>query len=253
MTKMKLDFLIYKNKTLMKNKWEKDNLKSIISNSFNKLEVLNKLKLKPFTGNYDTLNRYIIEYKIDISHFNRKIGYHYHCKMELKEILVEKSSYSNRACLKKRLYSSGLKAKKCEMCGQGEEWNGMIISLILDHINGINNDNRLENLRIICPNCNAGLETHCGKNIKKNEKKCQRKEKKKERKKYYCECGKEIRNRNKNAKCIECYNISQRKVINRPDKETLLKEIKELGYSGTGRKYGVSDNAIRKWIKNMPV
>lgn len=53
------------------------------------------------------------------------------------------------------------------MCGQGEEWNGKKMSLILDHINGVHNDNRLENLRIVCPNCNATLDTHCGKNNKK--------------------------------------------------------------------------------------
>jgi hypothetical protein len=47
------------------------------------------------------------------------------------------------------------------MC-QGEEWVGKKMSLILDHINGVNNDNRIEN-RIVCPNCNATLDTHCGK------------------------------------------------------------------------------------------
>jgi very-short-patch-repair endonuclease len=63
---------------------------------------------------------------------------------------------------------------------------------------------------------------------------------------YKCECGKEI---NKRAlKCTKCYQLSQRKV-ERPSLETILKDIKELGYKGTGRKYGVSDNTIRKWIK----
>jgi hypothetical protein len=41
------------------------------------------------------------------------------------------------------------------------------LSLILDHINGVNNDNRIENIRIVCPNCNATLDTHCGKNKSK--------------------------------------------------------------------------------------
>jgi len=59
------------------------------------------------------------------------------------------------------LYQEKLKNKVCELCGQDENWNGKKMSLILDHINGINNDNRLENLRIVCPNCNATLDTHC--------------------------------------------------------------------------------------------
>jgi len=64
--------------------------------------------------------------------------------------------------------------------------------------------------------------------------------------KHYCVCGNE---KSKKSKiCKSCSDVKQRK-IKRPDKETLLKDIEELGYTGTGRKYGVSDNAIRKWIK----
>lgn len=77
----------------------------------------------------------------------------------MDKILIENSSY-NRSSLKERLYKEGLKERKCEFCGQDENWNGKHMSLILDHINGIYNDNRLENLRIVCPNCNATLETH---------------------------------------------------------------------------------------------
>jgi hypothetical protein len=227
----------------MKNKWIKQDLIDIIKKCYTKLEVLKNLGLKPFTGNYDTLNRYIKEYDIDISHFFRHSS-NLSKKIPLEKILIKNSKYTNRCHLKIRLYKEGLKERKCEKCGQGEEWNGEKISLILDHINGINDDNRIENLRILCPNCNATLDTHCGKNIKKK-----REIKKKiERKKYYCNiCGEEIR-KNKNMKCIKCFNICNRK-IERPDIEILLKEVKKLGYTGTGRKYGVSDNAIRKWIK----
>jgi len=103
-----------------------------------------------------------VEYNLDISHFrsgteNAIIKN----TIPLNEILVENSSYTNRTKLKKRLYDSGLKKPICELCGQDEWWYGKKMSLILDHINGINNNNRLENLRIVCPNCNATLPTHC--------------------------------------------------------------------------------------------
>ena len=65
--------------------------------------------------------------------------------------------------------------------------------------------------------------------------------------KYYCSCGNEIIKNSKN--CSECQHKNQRKVKERPTYEQLLKDIEETNYSATGRKYGVSDNAIRKWIK----
>ena len=61
--------------------------------------------------------------------------------------------------LKRRLIKEGLKEDKCEMCGIGNEWNGKPLTLQLDHINGDHSDNRLENLRILCPNCHSQTST----------------------------------------------------------------------------------------------
>ena len=150
-------------------------------------------------------------------------------KKSLEEWLQTGTDISS-VVLKRKLYNANLKERKCELCGQGEEWCGKHMSLILDHINGIHNDNRLENLRIVCPNCNATLETHCkgAKGIGSHQKKVEYKELVK---KNYKEAG-----------------LRQRKV-ERPELYVILREIEELGYRGTGRKYGVSDNAIRKWVK----
>ena len=62
------------------------------------------------------------------------------------------------------MYEAGLKPRACELCGQGEEWRGGRMSLILDHVNGVHDDNRIANLRIVCPNCAATWPTHCAKN-----------------------------------------------------------------------------------------
>jgi len=222
----------------MKNKYEKNFFSEIVKNSINLSDVAKKLGLNPGHGNRQTIKKYINLYNLNTTHFgyrNTNSNLNIINKRDLIDILIENSNYSSNH-LKKRLYKEGLKERKCEKCGQGEIWNGEKISLILDHVNGNRNDNRLENLRILCPNCNAALNTHCNKN--------------KTRYKYkidnFCKCGKKISKGS--DMCVECYSIFQRKV-ERPDNETLIKEINELGYTGTGRKYGVSDNAVRKWLK----
>ena len=150
------------------------------------------------------------------------------------EIFIENSDYS-RSSLKKRIIRDYLIEYKCSGCGL-DKWNNKYISLHLEHINGINNDNRIENLTLLCPNCHSQTDTFSGKKNKIF---------------YYCECGKEILKKSK--KCVKCSNIAKSKKqrkVKRPSYNILIKEIEKLGYTGTGEKYGVSDNSIRKWIKS---
>jgi 5-methylcytosine-specific restriction endonuclease McrA len=83
-------------------------------------------------------------------------------KRPLKSYLVENSPYQSNK-LRIRLLVEGIKPHQCEVCGNST-WNNKLIPLELDHINGVNNDNRLENLRIICPNCHAQTEHYRGNN-----------------------------------------------------------------------------------------
>jgi len=231
------------------NKYEKKIFCEIVKKSKNITDVARNLGLKPYCGNRRTIIKYIKMYTINISHF--QIIYTGNSKnfqgKKLSEILIENSTYDT-SNLRNRLYKEGLKTPICELCGQNEEWQGKKMSLILDHINGVHDDHRLENLRIVCPNCNATLLTHGGKNRKRNyiKKIINDDTEIKKIEKNYCSCGNIISKRAK--KCNICDSHKQRKT-ERPTYEQLLIEINELGYSGAGRKYGVSDNAIRKWVK----
>jgi hypothetical protein len=83
----------------------------------------------------------------------------------LDQVLVENSTYA-RICVKRRIIAENLIEYKCGCCGIGPEWNGKPMPLILDHINGVNNDNRLENLRFVCSNCDSQLDTYKSRNRK---------------------------------------------------------------------------------------
>ena len=207
--------------------------KIIVNESKSFSEVSKKIYCNNYCGNRQTIKKRIVEYDIDISHFNFKPKNNYNGKLSLNEIFVTGSTYNTKN-LKKRLYDEGLKERICEKCGQNENWNNEKISLILDHINGDNTDNRLKNLRIVCPNCNATLPTHGGKNIKFKSKS--------ERKKY-CKL-----NNKKKEVSLKNRSVNQRKV-KRPSYKQLVSDVTLFGYSGTGRKYRVSDNTIRKWKK----
>jgi hypothetical protein len=114
---------------------------------------------------------------------------------------------------------------------------------ILDHVNGVWNDNRLENLRFLCPNCNATLDTHCGR--------------KNRRKVVDRECGycgekfwpKYAKQRFCSRPCGVRHNAPALHRVERPPYDQLVAEIAATSYSAVGRKYGVSDNAIRKWVR----
>ena len=134
-----------------------ENITNIIKESHNRHEILKKLNWDCNTSGYKKINKYIIVNNIDISHFETKQEqYERTLKISknnkgipLSEILISGSTYGNGTKIKKKLYAAGLKECKCEKCGQGEIWYGQHISLILDHVNGINNDNRIENLIVL--------------------------------------------------------------------------------------------------------
>ena len=83
-----------------------------------------------------------------------------------EDVFVENSTYA-RHRLKGRIIQQSLKQYICDDCGLDGNWNGKKLSLQLDHINGVNNDNRLENLRFLCPNCHSQTDNFSGKACKK--------------------------------------------------------------------------------------
>ena len=123
---------------------------------------------------------------------------------------------------------------------------GYELVLQLHHINGNNTDNRLENLMFLCPNCHSITENFAGRGLKNKKEKTIISKETKTSTEYFCiECGKKLAHKCNTGMCQECYKKSIR-VVERPDAITLALEVLENGYAAVGRKYGVTDNAIRK-------
>ena len=237
---------------VIRSRYSEEEAREAIAASFSWAEALRRLGMCHSGGNWRLLKDRAAIWGIESDHFDRYARSREISRRKrrtpLEEILVEGSTYS-RWALKERLYEEGLKKRECELCGQGENWRGRRIGLILDHINGIRDDNRFENLRIVCPNCAAGLDTHCGrKNRLEPTRKCagcNANFRPKLPSQRYCStrCGfRSPGPRGPRPELRKC---------ERPPLEQLLAEIDELGYSAVGRQYGVSDNAIRKWVRTM--
>ena len=147
-------------------RWTDEQMKELLSKSETISDVLRKIGLGIRPGNYDTVRRFIRRNNIDISHMRGKSSGRGGHKVG-REVLIRDSDCS-RKMVKKMLLALRLLKNECVLCGQSADWNGKPLVMVLDHINGVNNDNRIENLRMLCPNCNSQQETFCGRNKKKS-------------------------------------------------------------------------------------
>lgn len=219
-----------------------DEFAAIVRNSATGREIVRHCGLMSDGGNHHTVWSRIAADGIDASHIRRGLNSRKGRSfignpIPLEQVLVEHSTYS-RGHLKHRLIKSGLLENKCAKCGQLPVWNGEPLVLRLDHFNGINDDNRLENLRLLCPNCDSQTDTFCGRNGAKR---------------WHCiSCGKQVGHGH--IKCRPCSNstpkLERRKII-WPQLSELQERIAASSVLQVSKQLGVSDVAVHKMIARM--
>jgi 5-methylcytosine-specific restriction endonuclease McrA len=222
--------------------------------------VLRELDLVAAGGNYESIKKKIRDLCLNTDHFTGQAWMPKGTQIKLFDDLKHPGTIKNRLIEER--------GHKCESC-KNTLWLGKLITLELDHINGDRQNNSRDNLRLLCPNCHAMTPTYRGKNIgekAKNNRKAKIEEiygeKNKNKthgvlvgggKKIYSakdsciDCQKLITKKSKTGRCFACHSKTIRRVP-RPDINELVSEIRQTSFLAVARKYGVSDNAIRKWL-----
>ena len=177
--------------------------------------------------------------KMEENRINSNCGGRGHKKFNRESILCENSKCT-RKTLKEFIISNNVLEYKCAECPIISTHNNKPIVLQLDHINGISDDNRLENLRWLCPNCHSQTETFAGRNAVRVKKvnNC-------------IICGAIIKPYSTYCRKCQCLQCKPKKLY--ISKEELEKLVAEMPMVAIGKQFGVSDNAVRKRCKKLGI
>lgn len=226
-------------------------LEKLVKENITYSGVVRGLGRQPSGGAVTALKKQLQFYHIDTSHFKGqgwKVNGPYVGRTP-EEILVLRPKGSFRegvSILRKAMIKSGI-PYKCLECMLEGMWYNKPLRLQIDHRNGDGLDNRKDNLRFLCPNCHSQTSTFCSLNSARSRAR-------KEPKPICClDCSGQLSEYSKTGVCRPCTNkrVGNKKAKSAPDLVLLVHQVKELGFSATGKLHQVSHTVVRRWIKKF--
>lgn len=220
--------------------WTDEDLKIAVAINVSFAGILRSLKLSSSPGNYKSLKIHIKRLNLSTAHLLGKahgttIPFK---KIPTSEILVENSSYSSTTDLKQRLFKEELLKNECYICKMPPVWQEQAITLQLDHINGNSLDNRIENLRILCPNCHSQTKTFTGSNLPSRYRRIVTR---------CIDCQSSINL--KSTRCLKCAGSYRETKVPWPPARELAEEVVKTSYRAAGKRLNVTDAAVKKYLK----
>lgn len=206
-------------------KLNKEDLQNYFDTSYNMTEVILKTGCSTVGENFISLERVISFFDINLDKYNENKKQTRDRVKRIKHLDYNSliKNCFNRTTIKRYIIENNWLEYKCQRCGIIDNYNNEPITLQLDHINGDNKDNNLENLRFLCPNCHSQTSTHGSKNRKKKEK---------IKKKYV-----------KKARKLK-FEVS---------KEELEQLVKTKPMTQIGKMFSVSDNAVKQRCRKLGI
>jgi len=250
-----------------------EDFKKLLSKSESYSDLLRKCGLNSKGGNINTIKRRIKDMSLNDSHISKGKCHNkgrtfkqnrVSLEFAMSNIFVENSN-KNRGFVKKLIIRHSLKKYECVKCLNDGSWNNNKLSLHLEHINGASNDNRLDNLCFLCPNCHSQTDTYSGKKTKytyteydnmefRND--CSVLRTRDICNKYLINISTLTKIKNRLGMIDENWRsrpLLKNRKVERPVKHELEILLTKHPLTEIGTKYNVSDNSIRKWCKNMDI